>query len=97
MQVTSSHTKNPLMGWDISASAKVDKGERISHAKIVVNDFPEYDQEFDPPISAWQENLIQQGQSRKQYCASDRDQRQTGRHRIGRFLELITANRRREP
>lgn len=62
MKVTSSHTKNPAVGWDITASATADKGEKIARAQIIVDDFPESDQSFDPPISSWQKQLTQQGQ-----------------------------------
>ena len=62
MDVTSSHTRNPALGWDISASAKAEKGEKIVRVQIVVNDFPEYDETFDPPVSHWQEQLSQMGE-----------------------------------
>jgi hypothetical protein len=62
MQVTSTHKKNPAIGWDISASAKTDKGEKIARAQILVNDSSEYDKTFDPPLSSWQETLTQQGE-----------------------------------
>jgi len=62
MDVTSSHTKNPVVGWDISASAKAGKDEKIARAQIIVDDFPEYDKSFDPPLSSWQQQLHQQGQ-----------------------------------
>lgn len=62
MDVTSSHTKNPAVGWDISASAKAGAGEKIARAQIFVDDFPEFDKSFDPPISSWQQQLHQQGQ-----------------------------------
>ena len=61
MDVTSTHTKNLLTDWDISASAKADKGEKIARAQILVNDFSEYDQLFDPPLTSWQEQLNQKG------------------------------------
>lgn len=62
MDVTSSHSKNPAVGWDISAAAKAEKGEKIARAQIIVDDFPEYDKSFDPPITNWQQQLQQQGQ-----------------------------------
>jgi hypothetical protein len=62
MTATSTHKKNPAIGWDISASAKADKGEKIARVQILVNDSPEYDKTFAPPISSWQEQLNQQGQ-----------------------------------
>jgi hypothetical protein len=62
MDVISSHSKNPALGWDISASAKAGKEEKIMRAQIIVDDFPEYDKSFDPPISNWQQQLHQQGQ-----------------------------------
>lgn len=62
MQVNSSHKKNPAIGWDISASAKADKGEKITRAQILVNDSSEYDKSFATPLSNWQETLTQQGQ-----------------------------------
>lgn len=62
MDVSSSHSKNPALGWDITASAKAEKEETIVRAQIIVNDFPEYDESFDPPVSNWQEQLSQQGE-----------------------------------
>jgi hypothetical protein len=62
MIVTSTHTKNPAVGWDISAVAKAEPGEKIARARIIVNGSTEYDKLFDPPISAWQDQLNQQGQ-----------------------------------
>lgn len=62
MDVTSSHRRNPALGWDITACAKAEKGEKIVRAQIIVNDFPEYDESFDPPVSTWQEELPQQGE-----------------------------------
>jgi hypothetical protein len=61
MDVTSSHSRDPVAGWDITASAKADKGEKIARAQIFVNDFPEYDEQFSPPVSSWQQQLRQQG------------------------------------
>ena len=57
-----SHARNPLMGWDISATAKADKGEKISRVQIIVDDFPELDKSFPTPISSWQDTIKQKGQ-----------------------------------
>ncbi|HEY6769716.1 MAG TPA: hypothetical protein VI386_33660 [Candidatus Sulfotelmatobacter sp.] len=62
MEPTLSHQKNPAEGWDISASAKPDKGEKMSRAQIIVNGSSQYDKSFNPPLSSWQERLNQQGQ-----------------------------------
>ncbi|HTR65563.1 MAG TPA: hypothetical protein VMH85_07305 [Terriglobales bacterium] len=62
MDTTLSHRKNPAVGWNILASAKADKGEKISRAQISVNGFNKYDQSFNTPISQWQHELSQQGQ-----------------------------------
>lgn len=62
MQVTSTHAKNPALGWDISASAKADGGEKIARARILVNELSRYDKSFDPPVGGWQEQLTQQGE-----------------------------------
>jgi len=62
MTASSTHTKNPAIGWDISASAKADKGEKIARAQILINDFSEYDETFSFPLSSWQQQLNQQGQ-----------------------------------
>jgi hypothetical protein len=62
MKLTLSHSKNPAVGWDITASATAEKDEKIAQAKIIVDDFPEYDESFDPPLSNWQKQLTQQGQ-----------------------------------
>ena len=57
-----SYQKNPLIGWDITASAKVDKDEKIARAQILVNDSSEYDETFDSPLSSWQKQLTQKGE-----------------------------------
>jgi hypothetical protein len=62
MKPVLSHQKNPALGWDITASATVEKDEKIAHAQIIVDDFPEYDEDFDPPLDNWQKQLTQQGQ-----------------------------------
>jgi hypothetical protein len=61
MDITCSHVRNPLLGWDITATAKAAPGEKIVRAQILVNDFPEYDESYNPPISGWQEQLPQKG------------------------------------
>ena len=61
MTVGSTHTKNPAAGWDISASAKADTGEKIAHAQILVKGLSEYDESFNPALSTWQAQLIQKG------------------------------------
>ncbi len=61
MEVTSSHSKNPATGWDITASAKCAAGEAISRAQVLVNDISKYDRSFNPPISIWQEQFTEQG------------------------------------
>jgi len=57
-----SYQKNPLIDWDITASAKVDKDEKIARAQILVNDSSEYDETFDSPLSSWQKQLTQKGE-----------------------------------
>ncbi len=62
MNLTLKHQQNPAVGWDISASATAEKGEKISRTEIFVNGFSKYDKSFNPPLSQWQEQLNQQGQ-----------------------------------
>jgi hypothetical protein len=62
MTASSTHSKNPAVGWDIAATAKADNGEKIARAQIIVSGSSEYDETFDPPINNWQEQLTQQGQ-----------------------------------
>ena len=62
MKLTLSHQKNPAVGWDVSASATAERNEKIVWAQIIVDDFPEYDETFDSPLSNWQKQLTQQGQ-----------------------------------
>ena len=50
------------MGWDISASAKADAGEKIARAQIFINGLVAYDNSFVPPIGSWQVQLTQKGQ-----------------------------------
>jgi hypothetical protein len=60
--LTSQHAKNPAIGWDISAAAKADDGEKIARAQIIINGLIAYDNTFVPPISNWQVQLDQMGQ-----------------------------------
>jgi hypothetical protein len=53
---------NPALGWDISASAKSEKGEKIARVQILVNGATKYDKRFNPPVDQWQDKLPQQGQ-----------------------------------
>ena len=50
------------MGWDISAAAKADAGEKIARALIIINGQVAYDHSFVPPIGSWQVQLTQKGQ-----------------------------------
>jgi hypothetical protein len=61
MQTTVTHARNPLVGWDISVSAKAGDKETISGARILVNGFAQYDETFDAPLNQWQQQLLQQG------------------------------------
>jgi hypothetical protein len=62
MTVTSKHSKNPAEGWDISASAKADSGEKIARVQIILNGFSAYDKSFVPALSSWQEQLVQKSE-----------------------------------
>ncbi|HUC28487.1 MAG TPA: hypothetical protein VMR80_02840 [Candidatus Acidoferrum sp.] len=62
MTVESTHSKNPLADWDVTASAKAEKGEKIARAQILVNGRSEYDESFDPAMSTWRVQLTQKGQ-----------------------------------
>jgi hypothetical protein len=61
MNLNLTHKKNPAIGWDISASATAEKGEKISRAQISVNGSSKYDKNFNPAISQWKQELNQQG------------------------------------
>jgi hypothetical protein len=60
--VTAQHAKNPGVGWDISAAAKADAGEKIARAQIMINGQVAYDSSFAEPIGSWQVQLTQKGQ-----------------------------------
>jgi hypothetical protein len=62
MTASSTHSKDPALGWDIAATAQADKGEKIARAQIIVAGSSAYDETFDPPINNWQQQLTQQGQ-----------------------------------
>jgi len=60
--VTAQHAKNPAIGWDVSAAARADSGEKIARAQIIINGQVAYDNSFVPPIGSWQVQLSQKGQ-----------------------------------
>lgn len=62
MNIEIVHTKNPAVGWDISARARSENTEKISRATINLNGFDEYDETFSPPLASWQNDLQQRGQ-----------------------------------
>jgi hypothetical protein len=62
MDTTLTHKRNPAIGWNILASAKAGKDEKIARAQIFVNGFSKYDKSFNPPLSVWNQELSQQGQ-----------------------------------
>ena len=62
MNVKVTHTKNPAIGWDISAMAQSEGTEKISRATVNLNGFDEFDETFSPPIASWQNELLQRGQ-----------------------------------
>ncbi len=61
MQTTLTHTRNPLIGWDISVLAKAGDKETIAGARIIVNGFTQLDETFNEPLNQWQQQLSQQG------------------------------------
>jgi hypothetical protein len=61
MTASSTHVKNGAAGWDITASVKADKEEKIARVQILVNGWSQYDQSFVPPIDNWQDQLNRQG------------------------------------
>ena len=62
MDANLDHQKNPAEAWDIIASAKADKGEKISRVKIYVNNTVVFDQSFNPGLTQWHDRLTQKGQ-----------------------------------
>ncbi len=62
MEATLDHQKNPAEGWDIIASAKADKGEKISQVKIYVNDVAVSEKSFNPGLVQWHDRLTQKGE-----------------------------------
>lgn len=62
MDIELSHSRNPLLGWDIQVTVKANAGETIASARIDVNGFPKFDQQISPPLNKWQKTLTQQGQ-----------------------------------
>jgi len=62
MDITLSHSRNPVLGWDIQVVVRADNQETITAARVDVNGFPEIDQQISPPLNKWQKSLTQQGQ-----------------------------------
>ncbi len=62
MDASLDHQKNPAEAWDIIASAKTDKGEKISKVKIYVNNIVVFEKSFNPGLAQWHDRLTQKGQ-----------------------------------
>jgi hypothetical protein len=62
MTIDIAHIKNPAAGWDITTSiATTAKADKVTHVRIQINGFPEYDKDIDPPADFWNNTLIQKG------------------------------------
>ena len=62
MEAALDHQKNPAEAWDIIASAKADKSEKISQVKIYVNDISIFEKSFNPGLAQWHDRLTQKGE-----------------------------------
>ena len=61
MKIALTHTRNPLMGWDISVSVSGEAAEAVAFVSIAVNDFPEVSETVDPPVGVYTHTLTQKG------------------------------------
>ncbi len=61
MQVTISHARNPVLGWDITTTVTAGTDETVTYVEIRVNGFPQCQKTVDPAAKQWQKQLYQQG------------------------------------
>ena len=60
MSVSLSHIKNRAVGWDITAKADAEKGERLVAARVEVNGVTVVNENLNS-VSSWTRTLTQQG------------------------------------
>lgn len=61
MKIAITHTRNPLLGWDIDVKADGENGEKVTFVEVKVNGFPEVKDTPDEPLNSWERQLTQQG------------------------------------
>jgi len=62
MKIDIAHSKNPLMGWDLTIKVTAEAAEKIATFEVLVNMSPAEPQEnFDPPISVFTKRLERKG------------------------------------
>lgn len=81
MKINISHTKNPLLGWDINVSVQAEANQKIGEVEVRVNDFPEAQDLPGDALDSWEQQLTQKGvypgNNNVEVTASDQDGNQT--------------------
>lgn len=61
MKITTAHTKNPALGWDVDTTIAAENHEKISHVRIEINASPASNEDV-PSTSNFHQLLVQKGQ-----------------------------------
>lgn len=81
MKINISHTKNPLLGWDIDVSVQAENGQKIGQVEVRVNDLPEVQDLPGDALDSWEQQLIQKGNypgnNKVEVTVSDQDGNET--------------------
>jgi hypothetical protein len=63
VNIDTTHERNAIAGgWDVSIVATTDKGESIAAMRVEINGDSVWNQEIDPPVHKWQNQLTAIGQ-----------------------------------
>ena len=59
MQINITHSKNPLIGWDIDIKLQADAGQQIADVDIKINEMPEEPESLEDNLTSWEAHLPQ--------------------------------------
>ena len=61
MNISSTHQRDALGGWDISVNIGGSATEITASVRVELNDFSLYEQRLDPPTNQWIKEFVQKG------------------------------------
>ena len=62
MKISITHTRDPLMNWDVSVSVDAEAGEKIANVNVDINHLSAAREPQAPPVDSWEKDFPRVGQ-----------------------------------